>query len=253
MLTISPSTVQMLACHKKFQTLAVNHQYPSTQKRSPVLRFAIALHEVLRLAYDPAQGKELPRISQLPLYLRAAFMQQAYREEVERETDMARAQQMTHPYMECDKEAAFTTGVECKGKYSINIGGEATYEVSARLDRIIEMPSGVCIARDYTTGTKTLSVEQVWCNLVILRLLRPGFADYQLQVDTLNNENIVDRVVYPSRHLKGIVTIINAQVLAFEQVSEYLPTEGEQCLYCPLAASCVPQLPSISADELDWS
>ena len=166
--------------------------------------------------------------------------------------DMHRAQRLVLAYATMDEEAEYTTAVECSAKYPIHIGGEVVYQVSARLDRIIEMPDGECIARDYTTGNKTLSLEQVWCNLVVLRLLRPNRKKYILQVDTLNDDTIVDRVIYPSHHLKGIVKLVNAQVLAFQRATEHRAMQGEQCLFCPHADTCNPPPPPVSADDLDW-
>jgi len=254
MLTVTPSNVSQLACLHKFNELAVNKRYPPRVETGGNLRFSNILHDAMKRLYDPSGGP--PNPGRIALYVQAAMMRHGgnYEDEASRAYDVAKAETILRTYFEQDEDSGYTLGVEVSGVFPIQTQ-DLTFSLSARLDRVLCRPESpdTLIARDYKIRQTYLQPEQVFVNLAVLRCLYPGYRSYVLEVDGIGSAEIgVDRMVYRSRQLKGVIHLLSDQVRRYANATSYPAEPGEHCMHCPLLPSCQ-QHEVVGAAELDFT
>ncbi len=240
--TLTPSNAAYLQCLKKFDTLAVRKQYPARRASSSALQFGNALHAILADVYRPvASGPAPPHLHRLPLLTRAAFLRQPYQTEEDREYERARGERLARRYVDEDEEGPDTLAVEYGGTFPITIGGEVAFRISGRLDRFLVRAQApdILVARDYKLGTRPPLMPQVWVNLVLCKLLYPGYKSYMLEVDAITDEG-VERITYRSKDVKGMIGLVADGVRRYRQAAEYPAEPGECCTHCPLVQLCQP-------------
>ena len=238
-ITISPSNVTWLSCLKRFEGLAVRRAYPGMRPASPVLRFATLTHKVMAGLYSPtAAPTPPPHLEQLEAILRLAFLSAGYDNEGDREFDMAKCRKLVRAYLaQADStEDEATVAVERSSFYSVRVGGEVLYTLTARIDRVLVMKDKT-VGVDLKVGAKIPAIEEIVCNMAALKAAYPAGPRWEFWIESLNDEG-VDRTVFKAEQLKGAVRLITAQVRRFQAAQVFPPEPNENCQWCPYRPEC---------------
>lgn len=237
---ITPSSVSDLQCAKKFHTLRVLNQWPSSTPNTSAL-YGTALHAVLRDVYDSKNGPA-PNMKSLDVYARQAFFAIDYSNRQHREEDIARCIKMVRSYVSQDsqEDIAGTIAVEAVGTFTVNHKGAPLFDLFAKLDRVIvrNRQNQCLIVRDYKTGKPRIDLNAACVQLWVAKLMYPGYASYELEIDWIGNKGIPKRDFIQTKDVQKVAGLINVRTLAIRFGAEHPAEPGDHCTYCPLRSEC---------------
>lgn len=244
---ISPSSLVDTSCNYRFHTLRVLKQWPP-RPAITTASFGIAWHELAGKVYNPRNGTP-PNVTHLEAWSRQAFRGQRYDDEAAREEDRLRCLRMLEGYIANDdpEDAVGTLAVEHWVERPITRDGKPFFILSGRLDRVLLRSSAsgdgpvtptTVVGRDYKLGRPKTDLESAFTNLWLLKLGFPGYADYQFELDWIDEGGRVDRETITVADVRGQHAAVMDR-LQRVLLSDTHPQEpGEHCQWCPLRDTC---------------
>ena len=238
---ITISSVSDLACIKKFVTLRVQKQWPP---REPVdaIAHGTAVHEILRDLYSYNRHGDSLDLAHIDAITRRAVYKGRYSEACDRDIAIARAKIAAMAFVESDDGDDIEGTKRCEELIEFEVGenGQALYLVSATLDRVIVRQSepDLLVVRDYKTGKAGVDLRQALIQLWAAKQRYKGFARYKLEVDSLNDDDRIEREVIWGKDLIGQKAVLHQLAKRVLSASMYIAEPGPQCTYCPLRPTC---------------
>ncbi len=128
-------------------------------------------------------------------------------------------------------------------EHPVNSQGKLLFILSGRFDRVIERAheSDACVTRDYKLSRPRVDLEASFITLWLLKLTYPGYRDYRVEWDFVDEGGRVDRETVGVADVKGMHAPLMARLMSILSSDDHPAEPSEACAWCVLKDMCVSQ------------